>query len=124
VFNDITTGAREDIKVATRQARRMVTEFGMSDKLGHITFGEKQEQIFLGRDILEERNYSDQTALLIDKEVKRIIDECYNRATDTLTSNKDKLKKLAEALLEKEVLDVREVKQLLGLPDESSSSGT
>lgn len=124
VFNDITTGAREDIKVATRQARRMVTEFGMSDKLGHITFGEKQEQIFLGRDILEERNYSDQTALLIDKEVKHIIDECYHRATETLTSNKDKLKKLAETLLEKEVLDVKEVKQLLGLSDETSSAGT
>lgn len=124
MLNEVTTGAHNDLEVATEQARSMVTEFGMSDKLGHLTFGRRQEQIFLGRDIFEERNYSDQTALIIDQEVKRIIDECYARAKEMLSNNKDKLKTLAQTLLEKEVLDVKEVRQLLGLPDESSSSGT
>lgn len=124
MFNEITTGAHNDLEVATAQARSMVTEFGMSEKLGHLTFGRRQEQIFLGRDILEEKNYSDQTALIIDQEVKHFIDECYVRAKETLSNNKDKLKTFAQALLEKEVLDVKEVKQLLGLSNESSSVGT
>lgn len=115
MFNDVTTGARNDIKVASGIARRMVTEFGMSDKLGNLTLGHRQEQIFLGRDLYEEKNYSDQTALVIDQEVKHIVDECYNRAKKALTDNKDKLTALATKLLEKEVLDVKEVKELLGL---------
>lgn len=115
VFGDVTTGARNDIRVATEMARRMVTEFGMSDKLGNMAFGKRQEQIFLGRDLYEEKNYSDQTALLIDEEEKRIVDECYNRAKQTLLDNRDKLKALAEKLLEKEVLDVKEIKELLGM---------
>jgi len=115
IFADVTTGARNDIKVATELARRMVTEFGMSDKLGNLAFGRHQDQIFLGRDLYEEKNYSDQTALLIDQEEKRIVDECYNRARQTLLDNRDKLKALAEKLLEKEVLDVKEIKELLGL---------
>ncbi len=115
IFSDVTTGARNDIKVATELARRMVTEFGMSDKLGNLAFGKHQDQIFLGRDLYEEKNYSDQTALLIDQEEKRIVDECYNRAKQTLLDNKDKLKALAERLLEKEVLDVKEIKELLEL---------
>jgi cell division protease FtsH len=115
LFNDVTTGARSDIKIATKIARRMVTEFGMSDKLGNLTLGYRPDQIFLGRDIYEEKNYSDQTALVIDQEVKRIVDECYSRAKQTLIDNKDKLTALATKLLEKEVLDVKEVKELLGL---------
>jgi len=115
IFGDVTTGARNDIRVATEMARRMITEFGMSDKLGNMAFGKRQEQIFLGRDLYEEKNYSDQTALLIDQEEKRIVDECYDRAKQTLLDNKDKLKALAEKLLEKEVLDVKEIKELLGL---------
>ncbi|MDD5073444.1 MAG: ATP-dependent zinc metalloprotease FtsH [Candidatus Omnitrophica bacterium] len=115
MFNDVTTGARSDIKVATKIARRMVTEFGMSDKLGNLTLGYRPDQIFLGRDIYEEKNYSDQTALIIDEEVKRIVDECYIRAKQTLIDNKDKLTALATKLLDKEVLDVKEVKELLGI---------
>ncbi|MDD4879570.1 MAG: ATP-dependent zinc metalloprotease FtsH [Candidatus Omnitrophica bacterium] len=115
MFNDVTTGARSDIKVATKIARRMVTEFGMSDKLGNLTLGHRPDQIFLGRDIYEEKNYSDQTALIIDQEVKRIVDESYSRARQTLIDNKDKLTALAAKLLEREVLDVKEVKELLGL---------
>lgn len=115
IFDDVTTGARNDIKVASEMARRMVTEFGMSDKLGNLTLGHRQEQIFLGRDLYEEKNYSDQTALVIDQEVKRIVDECYSRAKKALVDNKDKLIALATKLLEKEVLDVKEIKELLGL---------
>ncbi len=123
-YNDVTTGARKDIEVATSMARDMVTVYGMSGKLGPLAFGKRQDQIFLGRDILEERNYSDQTALLIDQEVKRIVDECYSRAKETLAANMDKLKLLAEALLDKEVLDVKEVKHLLGISDEPAPAGT
>ena len=115
LFNDVTTGARSDIKTATKIARRMVTEFGMSDKLGNLTLGHRPDQIFLGRDIYEEKNYSDQTALIIDQEVKRIVDECYGRAKQALIDNRDKLTALATKLLEKEVLDVKEVKELLGI---------
>ena len=114
VFNDVTTGARNDIKVATEMARRMVTEFGMSNKLGNLALGRRQEQVFLGRDLYEEQNYSDQTALTIDQEVKRIVDESYEQAKKTLLGNKDKLSTLATTLLGKEVLDVKEIKQLLG----------
>ena len=115
LFNDVTTGARSDIKTATKIARRMVTEFGMSDKLGNLTLGHRPDQIFLGRDIYEEKNYSDQTALIIDQEVKRIVDDCYGRAKQALIDNRDKLTALATKLLEKEVLDVKEVKELLGI---------
>lgn len=114
IFNETTTGAESDLETATEIARRMVCEFGMSEKLGHLTIGKRQEQIFLGRDIIEERNYSDQTALLVDQEVKRIIDEAYNRAKTELERNREKLKLLAAALLEKEVMDSQEVRRLLG----------
>ncbi|MBN2453049.1 MAG: cell division protein FtsH, partial [Candidatus Omnitrophica bacterium] len=85
-----------------------------SEKLGHLTFGHREEQIFLGRDITEQRNYSDQTALIIDQEIRKIVDDCYNRAKDELMKHKDKLKMLAEKLLEKEVMDVEEIRLLLG----------
>jgi len=114
IFNEITTGAAMDLKEATDVARKMVMRFGMSEKMGHLTFGHREEQIFLGRDIIEERNYSDQTALLIDQEVRRIVEECYNRAKEELNKNKDKLKLLAGRLLEKEVMDVEETRALLG----------
>ena len=113
-FNQITTGAGQDLKEATDLARKMVMRFGMSEKLGHLTFGHNEQQIFLGRDIIEERNYSDQTALAIDEEIRRIIDESYNRAKGELLKHKDRLKLLAERLLEKEVMDVEEAKELLG----------
>jgi len=115
IFNELSTGAQNDLEVATGIARKMVTRFGMSEKLGHLTFGHREEQIFLGRDLIEERNYSDQTALLIDQEIRRIIDESYTRAKDGLAKHKDKLKTLAEKLLEKEVMEVEEIRILLGL---------
>ena len=115
IFNELSTGARDDLEKATETARWMVTRVGMSERLGNLTFGHPQEHIFLGRDIIEEKNYSDQTAFLIDQEVRRIIDECYAKAKVELQKNVDKLKLLAETLLDKEVMDVSEVKKLLGL---------
>ena len=112
--NETTTGAEKDLELATTIARRMVCEFGMSEKLGHLTFGKRQEQIFLGRDIIEEKNYSDQTALVIDQEIRKIVDEAYDRAKGELLKNKEKLMLLAKTLLEKEVMDDEEVKKILG----------
>jgi len=117
LLGDITTGAHNDLEVVTEWARRMVCEFGMSDKLGHLTFGRRHHQVFLGRDITEERNYSEQTAQEIDKEVRNIVDMCYSMAKTTLTDNKEKLIKLAEKLIEREVLDVKEVMTIIGIED-------
>ncbi len=114
-FQEITTGAHNDLKVATDIARRMVCEFGMSEKLGHLTFGKKNEPLFLGRDLVEEKDYSEQTAIIIDEEVKNIIDKSYSRAKKLLSENKDKLKKLAEELLEKETLIGEQVEKIVGI---------
>ena len=114
-LNEVTTGAQNDLEMATQMARRMVTQFGMSDKLGNVTLGRREGLIFLGRDIMEEKNYSEETARLIDEEVKKIVDEAYTKAKNLLQQNLDKLKILASALLEKEVLDGEEVKRMLGI---------
>ncbi|MDI6758526.1 MAG: ATP-dependent zinc metalloprotease FtsH [Candidatus Omnitrophota bacterium] len=115
ILSEITTGAQNDLEMATQMARRMVTQFGMSEKLGHITLGHREGLVFLGRDIMEEKNYSDETARFIDEEIKKIIDESYVKAKNQLQQNLDKLKTLSNALLEKEVLSGEEVKQLLGI---------
>jgi cell division protease FtsH len=122
-LSGVTTGAQNDLEIATQMARRMVTQFGMSDKLGNVTLGRREGLVFLGRDIMEEKNYSEDTARLIDQEVKKIIDDSYQKARSLLEQNRDKLKLLSNALLEKEVLDGEEVKKLLGIEkkDESSS---
>ncbi|MBN1526372.1 MAG: ATP-dependent zinc metalloprotease FtsH [Candidatus Omnitrophica bacterium] len=125
VFNKTTTGASQDLKETTALARKMVMRFGMSEKLGHLTFGHREEQLFLGRDIIEERNYSEQTARIIDEEVHRIVNECYQKAKEELVRNREKLKLLADKLLEKEVLEADEVRTLLGFPpDDQKSSST
>ena len=113
-FNEVSTGAQDDIKRATLLARDMVTQYGMSDKLGHLTFGKRHDQVFLGRDISEERNYSEDTAKLIDEEVKKIVDDCYDTAKVRLIENQGKLTMLAEKLIEKETLSEGEVSDLLG----------
>jgi cell division protease FtsH len=105
VFGDTTTGASNDIEKATDLARRMVTEFGMSDRLGPLAFGKRDELVFLGREIGEQRNYSDDVARQIDEEVRRIIETAYGRATDVLTQHRAKLDQLAEKLVEVETLD-------------------
>ena len=117
-LNEVTTGAQNDLEMATQMARRMVTQFGMSEKLGHITLGRREGLIFLGRDIMEEKNYSEETARLIDQEVKKIVDEAYERARYLLKENIEKLKLLSNTLLEKEVLDGEEVKRLIGIAKE------
>jgi len=120
-FNEMTTGAHNDLEVATHIARKMVCEFGMSEKLGHLTFGKKSGPVFLGRDIVEEKDYSEQTAVVIDKEIRCIIDECYLHAKKLLLKHKDKLKKLSDELLVKEVLIGDEVEKILGVPAPKSS---
>ena len=114
-LDDITTGAQDDLEKATQIARHMVTHFGMSEKLGHMTLGRREGLVFLGRDIMEEKNYSDETARIIDEEVKRLVDEAFLKAKTLLQQNIDKLKLLSNTLLEKEVLSGEEVKRLLGI---------
>ena len=114
-LNEVTTGAQNDLEVATSMARRMVTQFGMSDKVGNLTLGRREGLVFLGRDLMEERNYSEQTARIIDEEVKKITDDAYDKALNLLRSSKDKLRLLSDSLLEKEVLSGEEVKQILGI---------
>ena len=113
IFKNITTGAGNDIERATELARKMVCEWGMSDTLGPLTFGKKDEEIFLGREISTRRDFSDQVALEIDREVKRLILDSYDRTKRMLTENIHTLKALAEALLEKEVLDAMEVEEIV-----------
>jgi cell division protease FtsH len=105
IFGDTTTGASNDIEKATDLARRMVTEFGMSDKLGPLSFGKRDELVFLGREIGEQRNYSDEVARTIDEEVRAIIDKAYERASEVLTTHRDKLVALAEKLVAEETVD-------------------
>jgi len=118
MFLDLeTTGAANDIEVATERARKMVTEWGMSPAMGPLTFGKKEEQIFLGREIAQHRDYSEDTAIRIDQEVKRIVEQGYTRAWKTLEENRESLIRLAEALLEYETLDSCEIEAIIkGLP--------
>jgi len=111
-LDTMTTGAGNDIEQASDLARKMVCEFGMSS-LGPITFGKKEEQIFLGREISQHRDFSEDTALKIDAEVRRFVDEGYQSAVNILSSNRDKLEKIAMALLEREVLDASEIQMII-----------
>ena len=113
VLNEMTTGAGNDIERATDLARKMVCEWGMSEKMGPLTFGKQNEQIFLGREMGSSRDFSDQIAMEIDQEVKRLVTENYERAKRLLTENMASLKRLAEALLEKEVLDGSDIDHIL-----------
>ena len=107
------TGPSADIKQATDIARRMVTEWGMSD-LGFISLGSEGEPLFLGREIAQHKDFSEQTAAKIDEQVNKILKECMDDATRILTEHRDQLDKLAQALVAKETLDDREVRELLG----------
>jgi cell division protease FtsH len=123
VFGDTTTGASNDIEKATSLARAMVTQYGMSEKLGPLTFGKKEEMIFLGREISEQRNYSDEVAAKIDAEVREIIDRAYDRAKEALTSQREVLDKLAALLVEKETIEHDEFESLFDgvLPPRSAT---
>lgn len=112
--DEITTGAGNDLEVATSIAKTMVTRYGMSDKLGPRTFGKSEDMVFLGRGISEQRDYSDKIAETIDEEVHSLIEEAYKRAKELLNDHKDKLKLLAEFLIENETADANHLEELLG----------
>ena len=112
-FSEITTGAQNDLQVATDLARRMVCEYGMSDRLGTPTYGKRESMAFLGHSPMEDRNYSEETAQAIDQEVRRLVEEAHDRARSILTEHKPRLKRLADTLLEKEVLDGDEAKRIV-----------
>ncbi len=116
IFNEITTGAQNDIEEATKIARKMVTEYGMSDKLGPLTFGHKEEMVFLGREISEQRNYSEKVAQQIDEEVHNIIQHAHEVAKRILTENKPKLVQIAERLIAQETLEGEELETLFNQP--------
>ena len=105
VLNDISTGASNDIERASQIARNMVTKYGMSDRVGAITFGGGQGEVFLGRDFAQTKDYSEETASVIDEEVKKIVDRAYTRARDILSAHEDKLHAVAGVLLEKEKIE-------------------
>jgi cell division protease FtsH len=113
VLQTRTTGAANDIKEATRLVRRMICDFGMTEELGPLTYGEKNEQIFLGRDFNQHRDYSEKTAQEIDGIMRRMVEEQYERAKGILTEHRDELERLARALVEHELLDAEEVMRVI-----------
>jgi len=116
-FGDITSGASDDIGKATKLARRMVTEWGMSDKLGPLTFGHKEELVFLGRDLGEQRNYSEEVAGEIDQEVHRLVDSAYQRAKKILTERRETMVQLAEYLKQEETIEGWQMDAVINSPD-------
>ncbi len=114
VFNQLDTGAGNDLERATKLARKMVCNWGMSDKIGPVTFGKTEEHIFLGREMAQQKDYSEASAVIIDEEVRAFIEKAEDTARDILRKNIDKLRKLAEALLEKEIVDSHEVDVIIG----------
>jgi cell division protease FtsH len=111
-MSHLTTGAGNDIERATDLARKMVCEWGMSE-LGPLSFGKKEEQIFLGREIAQHRDYSESTAIQIDEQVRRLVDEGYRKARSIIEENSEALVRIAEALLEREVLDASELNDVI-----------
>lgn len=114
-FKQITSGAQDDLSKATHFAQVMVCELGMSSRLGQLTFGKKDRQVFLGRDLIREKDYSEQTAVMIDEEVRKIVDECYALASELIAKNRDRLDSLTNRLIEKEVLDSDEIQEVTGI---------
>ena len=112
IFQDVTTGASQDIKQATQMARAMVTQYGMSDKIGMINYGSDEDEVFIGRDLAHTRNYAEKTAALIDEEVKRIIDDSYEKAKTLIAQYEEVLHKCANLLLEKEKIGQQEFEAL------------
>jgi len=113
IFDQMTTGAGNDIERSTELARKMICEWGMSDKLGPVTFGKKEEQIFLGREISQHRDYSEATAVEIDSEVRRVVNECHDEARRLLQENIETLKRIAETLLDIEVLNAEQLDEII-----------
>lgn len=116
MFNDITSGASNDIEKVTQLARKMVTRLGMSEELGPMVYGQKEELVFLGREISEQRDYSEAVAQRIDAEVQRIISDAYQQAKSILTQHRDKLIEIAEILLKQETLSRDEFEKIFPPP--------
>ena len=112
IMGDISTGAKNDIDRASNIARSMIMEYGMSDVIGTISYNAGQDEVFLGRDIGKGRNFSEELGAKIDKEIKKTIDEAYNKAIDLLSNNLNKLHAVAQALIEKEKLDAKEFEEI------------
>jgi len=121
VFGDVTSGAENDIQRATQMARRMVTQWGMSEKLGTVTMGHKEELVFLGRDLGEQRNYSEEVAGLIDEEIKSIVSDAYDEAKRILTQRRGKMDLVVERLKMVETIDAKELDEILASPVDSSA---
>jgi cell division protease FtsH len=122
VFDKLSTGAANDLERATKLARKMVCNWGMSEKLGPVTFGKTEEHIFLGREMAQQKNYSEDTAVLIDQEVRAFIEKAQEKAREILSENVDKLHVLAKALLEREIIDGRELDEIVGVPPGDSEA--
>jgi len=123
IFKDPTTGAGNDIERATDLARKMVCEWGMSERMGPLAFGTKEEQIFLGRDIAQHKDYSEVTAIAIDEEIKRMVTRGYETATAILSANIHILHALAQALIEREELNAEEIDRLVAAWSDPNGSG-
>jgi cell division protease FtsH len=113
VLEEMTSGAANDIERATETARKMVCLWGMSDKLGPVAFGQKDEQIFLGREFAQHKDYSEETAVLIDQEIRGVVTAAYEKAKKILTENMNTLHAIAEALLERETLVEKEIEAII-----------
>ncbi|MFN3698802.1 MAG: cell division protein FtsH, partial [Dictyoglomus sp.] len=113
IFGQATSGAADDLKRATELARKMVCEYGMSEKLRNLSLGENHSEVFLGKDLMQIKNYSEDTAKIIDEEIKNIIDKAYNRALELLKNHEEILKELSKVLIEKETLDGSEIDKYL-----------
>jgi len=120
IYHETTTGTKNDIEQATKIARRMVTEWGMSSTLGFMSLGQEDEPIFIGKEIAQHKDYSDETARSIDLEIKKILDECLDETRDILKTHIDELKSLAEVLVQKETMEDSEIRELLGFPMKTS----
>jgi len=117
-MNDTTTGVSNDLQRVTEIARAMVCDFGMSEKIGRMGFGDGgQRYHFLGRDLMDNKNYSDQTARDIDLEIKGLVDQAYQRSRKLLNENREKLDRLAAYLIDKEIIDITTARELLGMPE-------
>ncbi len=113
IFDEITTGASNDLERVTQLSRQMVTKYGMSEKLGPMSLGHSNQQVFMGRDFGQGQEYSDEIAFQIDKEIRALVDETYDAAEDLLTRNKDLLEKLSRDLIEYETIDRAHLKRLM-----------
>jgi cell division protease FtsH len=120
--DEVTTGASNDLQQVARVAKQMVTRFGMSDRLGPVALGRAQGNMFLGRDVMADRDFSDETAAAIDDEVRNLVDQAYRRCKQTLVENRNVLDKLAAMLMEQETVDAEELQELLATNDVKMAS--